>query len=163
MKQIALSQDKFALVDNEDFEKLSKFKWSAWRNKKTFYAARKIRKAGQQFSILMHRLIMDAPADMQVDHINGDGLDNRRANLRLVTPRKNTINRSLRSTNKTGYPGVYLDERTNTYTARISLHIGVFDSFDEAVEARKKAEDEYYGEFTRRRSLEISAEVKNGR
>jgi len=156
MKQIPLTQDKFALVDDEDFEELKKFKWSAWRNKKTFYAARKVRDYGRQINILMHRLIMDAPADMQVDHINGDGLDNRRANLRLVTSRKNSINRSVRSTNKTGYSGVYLDKRTNKYTARISLHIGSFDSFDEAVTARQKAEDEYYGDFTRRRSLQIS-------
>ncbi len=156
MKQIALSQNLFALVDDEDFEWLNKFKWSAWRNKKTFYAARKVRIKGQQINVLMHRLILNAPANMQGDHINGNGLDNRRENLRLVTPRKNTINRSVRITNKTGYSGVYLDKRTNKFTARISLHIGSFDSFDEAVEARKKAEDEYYGEFTRRRSLEIT-------
>jgi hypothetical protein len=62
----------------------------------------------------------------------------------------------VRSTNKTGYSGVYLDKRTNKYTARISLHIGSYDSFDEAVTARQKAEDEYYGDFTRRRSLQIS-------
>ncbi|MBI5954394.1 MAG: HNH endonuclease [Chloroflexi bacterium] len=153
MKQIPLSQNLFALVDDEDFQKLSKFNWSAWRNKKNFYAARKDER---KKSILMHRVILNAPADMQVDHINGDGLDNRRVNLRLVTPRKNTLNRGVRSTNKTGYSGVYLDQRTNKFTARISLHIGSFDSFDEAVAARQKAEDKYYGKFTRRRSLQIS-------
>ena len=159
MKQIALSQNLFAQVDDDDYKRLKNFTWSAWRNKKTFYAARKVRRAGKQFSILMHRVILDAPADMQVDHINGDGLDNRRENLRLVTPRKNTLNRSIRITNKSGYSGVYLDKRTNKFTARISLHIGSFDSFDEAVAARQKAEDEYYGEFSRRKSLEISKPV----
>jgi hypothetical protein len=154
MKQIELSQDKVAIVDDGDFERLKKLHWSAVKNKKTFYA---MRKDEQNKTILMHRLIMDAPADLQVDHINGNGLDNRRANLRLVTPRKNTINRTVRSTNKTGYSGVYLNQKTQTYIVRISLHVGSFKTFEEAVTARKKAEDEYYGEYTRRRSLEISA------
>ena len=105
MKRIPLTQGKFALVDDEDFEALSQFKWRAKhcpdgrRPEKSskWYACRtEIRKrgpkAGKKKEVYMHRFLMDAPRGKVVDHLNGDGLDNRRANLRICTQKENLAN-----------------------------------------------------------------------
>ena len=99
----------------------------------------------------LHRYIMDCPDDKVIDHINRDRLDNRRINLRICTAQENQMNKSKQKNNNSSFPGV-----SKTYNgkwrARIMLnkkenHLGVFNSFEEAVEARKQAEIDYFGEF----------------
>ena len=96
IKAIPLTQGFATVVDLEDFLKFGKYKWYAkFSTGKTPYAARSVRKNGHTKTIRLHREIMNAPFDMEVDHKNGDTLDNRRScNLRVVTKQKNLENRS---------------------------------------------------------------------
>jgi hypothetical protein len=87
MKLIPLTRGKVAKIDDDDFDRVSQYKWHANFNSSTrIYACHSLKK------LRMHRLIMDAPQDLFVDHINGDTLDNRKANLRLVTHLQNCHN-----------------------------------------------------------------------
>lgn len=101
MKEINLTQDQVALVDDEDWEELSKYKWYArWDKKlKSFYAIRNIRLNGKKTSLMIHRQIMKlCKGDKrQVDHVNHNTLDNRKCNLRIVTNRQNLWNRKNQS------------------------------------------------------------------
>jgi hypothetical protein len=94
MKTIWLTQRQFTIVDDEDYDKLNKYNWCAIYKKHTnsFYACRGIRGIKHK-TIYMHRVILDAPDTMEVDHINGDTLDNRRCNIRLATGSMNQKNR----------------------------------------------------------------------
>lgn len=94
MKSISLTKGKFAKVDDEDFEELNKYKWCAGEIKGIWYAYRGKREGLIVKRISMHRLIMKAEKRWDiVDHINHDGLDNRKINLRIVTNSENLRNR----------------------------------------------------------------------
>ena len=102
----------------------------------------------------LHRFIMDAPEDMFVDHINGNTYDNRKCNLRIVTHQQNMMNTKLRY-NNSGAKGVYHDKKYNNYKAKIKfnkklIHLGTFDTLEEAIKARKEAEAKYFGEYARK-------------
>jgi len=89
MKKIKLSQGKHALVDSEDFEYLSQWKWCAEKRRHTFYAVRSQWIGGKTKKTSMHRLLARTPRGMDTDHLNGNGLDNRKANLRSATRKEN--------------------------------------------------------------------------
>lgn len=98
MKEITLTQGKVALVDDEDFDYLNQWKWNVNKSRNTYYAQRLSRryiKDGKvkRDNISMHRLIMMPPHNLLVDHINHNGLDNRKDNLRIVTNRENCQNK----------------------------------------------------------------------
>lgn len=100
----------------------------------------------------MHRIIMNCPEDRQVDHINGDGLDNRKSNLRVCTQRQNSCNTLKYSTNKSGYKGVSFSKDTNKWRATIvvnykQIHLGLFNTPEEAAEAYINKAREIQGEF----------------
>lgn len=103
--------------------------------------------------VLLHRLIMDAPKDLDVDHINGNKLDNRKCNLRICSCTENIRHKvNIGKNNKSGKCGVNFEKRCNKWHARIgvnksSIHLGRFDKLEDAIEARKEAEIEYFGEF----------------
>jgi hypothetical protein len=105
MKEIPLTQGKVALVDDEDFEYLNQFKWYAGEARGLIYARRQLRPKDCNSKIWMHTDIMKTPKGMVVDHKDGDGLNNWRSNLRLVTHRQNLQNISL-SKKSSQYPGV---------------------------------------------------------
>jgi len=98
MKKIKLTQGKYALVDNEDYERLNQWKWYANRQNSTrhraiWYATRySLGGTNKRKKLLMHRLIMNTPKEMQTDHLSGDGLDNRRENLKICTQSENLQN-----------------------------------------------------------------------
>lgn len=92
------------MVDDEDFEKLNEHKWCATKNGLTFYATRTTQKTKIRTFASMHRIICNAPKGMQVDHIDGNGLNNCRSNLRIVTSRQNNQNRHIKKSSI--YPGV---------------------------------------------------------
>jgi hypothetical protein len=149
MKQIPLTNGKMAIVDDADHEWLSQWKWSATSPNKgnKWYAARDA--GGKRVS--MHRQITDAPKGMVVDHINGNGLDNRRENLRVCTYRENSFNHKLSKRSTTGYMGVALDNGRR-YVAHLQVagqkkRIGWFKTAEEAARARDAAAKMYYGEF----------------
>lgn len=104
-------------------------------------------------SLSLHRLIMNCPDNMIVDHINGDTLDNRKSNLRIVTQSQNSMNKQIRSNNTSGITGVSYCKRSNNWRSEIcvnrkSIVLGYFNNFDDAVSARKSAEEKYFGEYS---------------
>jgi hypothetical protein len=147
VKEIPLSSGIRALVDDDDYEWLSKTKWS---DDGHGYAIRKVK--GKNTTEKMHRLIMNAKPGEQVDHINGIPYDNRKCNLRIVSNSENSKNRTRPySTNKSGYKGVAV-YRDGKWTAQITvnyrkIHLGVFDCKHEATRAYNAAAIEYFGEF----------------
>lgn len=103
-KQISLTQGKFTTVDEEDFEYLSQWNWYAKPSGKRNCYAHAYNGGNRMY---MHRLLLNPPKGMYIDHINGNGLDNRKTNLRIVTLSQNQGNRRLTSTSVSGYKGVH--------------------------------------------------------
>lgn len=132
-----------ALIDLEYIELVKNYKWSLDHG----YVTNKKNK------IRLHRLIMDAPEDMVVDHINHNKLDNRYDNLRICTSQENSYNQSVRCNNTSGVTGVGWHKGKNKWIARIQINgklkqLGCYNTKEEAIEARRQAEIDYYGEFT---------------
>ena len=152
-RRIKLTQGKHAIVDPEDFERLNKHKWYAARDTRTFYAHRKKRVGKKYVSIGMHRQILDPPNHLVVDHINHNGLDNRKANLRLATSAQNSYNRrQVRKSKSSKYTGVSWKERTKKWAAiicykRENIIVGYFKDEIQAAKAYDKAAKKYHGEF----------------
>jgi superfamily II DNA helicase RecQ len=101
---------------------------------------------------LLHRVIMDCPEGMMIDHIDHDRLNNCRSNLRIVTHQQNLMNKGKYKNNKSGIIGVYWRKDVEKWRAQIrfnnkNIHLGYFDDLEEASKARKDAEIKYFGEF----------------
>lgn len=151
MKKIILRgvhSDKFILIDNEDFEWLNQWKWSY----KDGYAVRTIWPTHHQ--IRMHRLIMNTPKGMDTDHINGNGLDNRKLNLRICTTSQNLMNKTKKQNHSSTYKGVHWDKqmqkwRTNIYINHKQTFIGLFDKERWAAMAYDLWAKENYGKFAK--------------
>jgi hypothetical protein len=150
--EIPLTQNQTAMIDDEDFELVSQFKWCAWWNKntKSFYAVNNTRKA----TLYMHRLIMGAQKGEQVDHIHHLTLDNRKSELRLCTPSQNQCNRRLNANNTSGYKGVSWSNQRQKWVAEIWVggkkkNIGRYATPELAHEAYCQAALELHGEFAR--------------
>ena len=154
MKKIPLTQGLFALVDDGDFEYLSQWKWLARKEKNTYYAQRGVRKNGKLTVVHMHRLILRAEDGFDVDHRNGNGLDNQKFNLRKATRSQNKMNlQNLNSNNTSGVTGVSWFKITQKWRAQITLNkkaktIGYFDDKADAIKARRDAEKKYFGDFS---------------
>ena len=100
----------------------------------------------------LHRYLMDCPDNLVIDHINHNPLDNRRDNLRICTQQENDFNKSIQCNNTSGVPGVYFVKRRNKWQAQIKINrknifLGYYNTIEEAAEARRLAEIEYFGEF----------------
>ena len=117
MKQIPLTQGKFALVDSEDYEMLSQFKWYCNKG----YAARNV-KYGTVYRVgWLHRMLLSPDPKEEVDHINHDTLDNRRSNLRICAHQENLCNqKSVRGSS--AYKGVYWHKSTRKWAAQLKFH-----------------------------------------
>lgn len=145
-KRIALTRGQFAIVDDEDFEFLSQWKWHALKQPKTYYAARTIKVDGRKATVWMHRLINDTPIGSLTDHINGDGLDNQRKNLRSVTHQDNMINCARHVAGSSRFRGVSWHIRQGCWIAQITvdrknLYLGRFNTEQAAHEAYIAARD----------------------
>lgn len=105
-RTIELTRGFSVVVDVADLERVSTFKWLAMGAKPNVYAARNVRENGRRRTIYMHRFLLDASSDEEVDHANGDRLDNRRANLRLCSHAENSKNTKRRSDSSSGFKGV---------------------------------------------------------
>ena len=154
-RRIPLSQGKYAIVDPEDYEYLSKDKWYAAKGHNTFYAVRGKWSKGRKKrdEIRMHRVIMRPPAHLFVDHINHNGLDNRKANLRLATYSQNVHNRKKFAKPATSkYKGVSWHKSVRQWTAAIQvngkrIHLGSFNDQAAAAKAYDRAAKKYHKEF----------------
>ena len=144
MKKLKLSDGGYTLVDDMDYELLSKY---SWRKNSQGYVRQSL--ANGKF---LHRLLLKAPSNKLVDHINRNPLDNRRANLRLCTASENNVNMKLRKDNKSGFRGVSWHSSAKKWASEIKyegvkMFIGTYHDLDEAIGARLTAELEYFGEF----------------
>lgn len=145
-KIIPLSKDKFAVVDEEDFEFLNQWKWSADDSSNTTYAVRK--QAGK--IVRMHRVLVNASIGTTVDHIDGNGLNNSRVNLRVCTTGENCRNHKTYKSNTTGFKGV--SAKGKSFVADICfkrkhIYLGIFKTAEEAAKAYDIASLKYFGEF----------------
>jgi hypothetical protein len=141
----------FATVDDNDLEMVSKFRWYAFCPKGASYAMTQDLPNGQK-RVFLHRLIMGAAKGVVVDHINGDGLDNRRANLRIASYAQNSWNSRRVNRPKAGFRGVTL--RSGKYLGLIRVHgstltTAAYDTPEEAATARDALARLHHGEFAR--------------
>lgn len=139
MKKIKLTQGKFALVDNEDFEYLSQWIWVVHKGWDTYYArAFDYRGSKKPVRIYMHRIIYKAKKGDIVDHINRNGLDNRKENLHIVSPSVNNLNQKKRIDNTSGYKGIWWNDRRKKWIVEMwknkkKYYFGGYIDFDEAI------------------------------
>lgn len=143
MKEIALTRGMVAIVDDEDFEVVSKHRWHVQPGTNTTYAARCVRADGKILKFFMHWAILPREGNSRTDHINGNGLDNRRANLRRATNAQNVANSRQ-------YKGIW--RARAKWAAAIMVNgkrhfLGVFDTEDAAISARRDGEKRFLGEF----------------
>jgi hypothetical protein len=141
-----------AIIDEQDFDKINQYKWnSAYLGKsKTPYAT------SSHFgkTVYMHRLVMNAEFGQTVDHIDGNGLNNSRNNLRFVTPSQNLLNTSKRSDNTSGHKGISWCPDREKYQVYVNIDrkrksLGRYRTLEEAIYVRDRAVKEHYGEFAR--------------
>lgn len=140
------------IFDKEDFDKIKNYCWH-------FTPGNYVVTEAGDSTIYIHKLIMD-DSDYVGDHINGDTTDNRKCNLRKTTFQENSMNKKLHNNNTSGVSGVCYNKRNNNWTVRIGykmkrIWIGSYDNYEDAVIARKKAEEKYFGEFSRAKAEEI--------
>ena len=136
-RKIPLTRGKFAIVDAEDFERLNRYKWRVCFGHGTCYAQRAVKVGKKWTSAMMHRDIIKVSSDMIVDHINHNGLDNRKANLRPATIAQNAWNRRRK---KSKFTGVNWNKQMSKWRVAVSYqtnrkHIGYFDNEIEAAKA----------------------------
>ncbi len=154
MRSIELTQGQVALVDDADFERLNQFKWYASKQPGTFYACRDAGGRTNRKQIRMHRVITGVTKSRQVDHINGNGLDNRRTNLRICVASQNQANRGKQRNCKSGFKGVSWNKSNRKWVSLIQvlgkhIYLGGFDCKITAARAYDEKAKEMFGEFAR--------------
>lgn len=168
MKEIQLTQNQVAQVDDDDYDHLIKFKWRAFKDGQTFYATTNTFRDGKKTSISMHRFILKAQRGVFVDHKDGNGLNNQRSNLRYCTIRQNNANRASRNGSTSKYKGVckivtkngYNKDKTYIYwhaaiqVAGCTKSLGYFKTEAEAAKKYNEAAIIQYGEFARLNIIE---------
>jgi hypothetical protein len=148
-RKIPLTQGKYAIVDPEDYERLMQYKWFAKRFKGRFYAGRTVKKR----TVRMHQAIIGDVEGKIIDHINHNGLDNRKANLRFATMQQNSWNqRKSRGNYSSRYKGVAWSKSRKKWRTRITLNgrvifIGHFDDERTAAMAYDARAKELFGDY----------------
>jgi len=153
MREILLSQGKIALIDDEDYARLNQHRWFAHRNRYgDFYAVRTAKGERKGKIIRMHREVLRAPTGQVVDHINHNGLDNRKDNLRLCSHAQNLANQKPQNGCSSEFKAVSWDRQRKKWHAYIHVnskrkHIGRFENEMMAAIAYDRAAIAYFGEF----------------
>jgi hypothetical protein len=152
VREVALTQGYVALVDDEVYERVCELNWIVRKYSHTCYAAHKYRKPDGGWAFLsLHRFLLDPPDHLEVDHINGDGLDCRRSNLRLATRQQNASNCRRRRTDLP-YKGINQHSVTKRFRAAIKvnqkrIYSGMFATAEEAARAYDDLARAQFGEF----------------
>lgn len=164
-RHIHLDQGEIALVDAADFVALARWRWLVMGTPRgPRYAYRMVEADGQRFTVRMHREILGLPDGVIVDHINRNGLDNRRVNLRPANAFQNAVNSPLlRRNNHSGFRGVRWNKNAHKWHAQIghlrrNYHIGYFDSARDAAAAYNARAVELFGEFAVLNDLTLAAD-----
>ena len=142
-------------IDKEDFDKIKKYCWTTDKQGYLVTTVYEEKKKG----LKMHRLIMNCPKNKYVDHINHNVADNRKSNLLIVTNSQNNMNKKILNANTSGITGVYYSKDYNKWYSIITEnkkvhHLGYYKNKQEAIKARKNAEDKYFQEYSYRKSTE---------
>lgn len=155
MKKIKLTKGQYTLIDNEDFQRISRYRWHAYYDKTimSFYARTTLykKRIKKNITLSMHRFIMNATPKKIIDHINHNTLDNRKNNLRLCN-RKESARNTRKLKGVSIFKGVCLYKPRMNWRARIrakekTIYLGYFNNQKQAALAYDKAARKYYGEF----------------
>jgi hypothetical protein len=152
-KQIQLQHGRVALVDSADFDLVRRYRWRLHQLPHGTYVLARVYTSGQIKRVYMHRLILGLTNPLELaDHINGDGLDNRRSNLRVANRSENACNSGKRVNNTSGFKGVSFFKRYQRFRATIcvngkQVHIGYYDTAEVAARAYDARAIEVHGAF----------------
>lgn len=155
MKQIELTKGFFALVDDEDFEYLNSVSWYAKCGDQTVYARRDKQKDNKKTKFWMHREILKLKdKSLTVDHIDGNGLNNQKSNLRICTISENSKNMSMHKDNKSGYKGVSFMKTHKLWIAQLTVNykrvlFSYHKTKEDAAKAYNEAAIKYHGKFAK--------------
>jgi len=152
MKKIELTNGGFTLIDDEDYEKVSLYKWR--RDSLANHVVRTFGPKNKRRLIRLHRYVMNAISGQIIDHIDGNVLNNQKTNLRIANKSTNGMNRNKQCNNKSGYKGVCFHKPANKWVAQLVVNgIKVLNSFhttkEDAARAYNEAAIKYHGEFAK--------------
>lgn len=150
MKEISLTQGKTALVDDADFDLVNKHRWAARKSRHLFYAQSKI--GGKTVSL--HAFLLTPPLNVDVDHIDGNGLNNQRSNLRICSHMENMANQKRHSDSKSPFKGIWRASNCDRWAAQLvfngkKVYLGVYKNAADAALAYDKKAKELFGPFAR--------------
>lgn len=152
-RKVPLKNGLYAIIDEDDYKFISYFRWSIRECPHTTYAFCNIRDQDMKWTTCsMHRFIMSSPKGLIIDHINHDGLDNRKDNLRICSAAENVRNSRGKRIRKHKYKGIRWNKGSNKWESKIvfnrkEIYLGGFDSPELAAKAYNSGATKYHGEF----------------